>query len=281
MINGPMLIPVGAGTFQQIRSMLRRFWLWAAVLCIGVVAFIGAPGDYTGTSHAILHGLCAQTPSHTLTFGGKMLPFDSRMTGIYGGFLVTIAMIVYQGKLFHYGNPPLRIVCTLSALVGAMAIDGFNSLLFDLGLWNPYVPQNALRIVTGYGVGVALAVAMSWLLASSVWNLSRPTAAITGPGDLAVPAIGLIVYGALLLVRPTWLHFPVSILLVISAWITVTMLMLVIVLLSLKLDERVRSVQHLHAPVAISALLAVSVMMVLAGARFWVEQTFGITNAMM
>ena len=57
--------------------------------------------------------------------------------------------------------------------------------------------------------------------------------------------------------------------------------MLVVVLLALKLDDKVRSVQHLHVPVAISALLAVSVMMGLAGVRFWLEHTIGITNAMM
>jgi len=260
---------------------IREYWLWAAVLAVGSVAFFGSPGDYAETSHAILHGLCAQTPSHTIMFGGEMLPFDARMTGIYGGFLITLGSIAASGKLFRYGNPPIRVTAVLALLVGLMAVDGFNSLLTDLVLWHPYESGSGLRVATGYGTGVALAVALSWLLASSAWNLGSPNVAIGRLRDLLAPGIGLVAYGVLLFASPGALHFPVSMLLVLSAWITVTMLMLVIVLLALKLDSQVRQVRHLHVPVAISALLAVSVMIGLAGVRFWAERTFGISNAMM
>lgn len=260
---------------------IRDYWLWAAVLTVIGVAFFGSPGDYAATSHAVLHGLCAQTPSHTFMFGDRMLPFDARMTGIYGGLLVTLATIVATGKLFHYGVPPKRIVAVLAGFVALMAIDGFNSLLSDLLLWHPYESRNELRVATGYGTGVSLAIMLSWLLASSTWNLGLPRAAISRFRDFLVPMAGLAAYGLLLLNGPGWLHFPVSLLLVASAWITVTMLLLVIVLLALRLDSQVRQIRHLHVPVAISALLAVSVMVGLASARFWAERTFGISNAMM
>jgi hypothetical protein len=77
------------------------------------------------------------------------------------------------------------------------------------------------------------------------------------------------------------LHLPVAVLLVLSAWLVVTMLVLVMVLLVLNLDGKVRHASQLHVPVAISALLAITVMIGLAAVRFWAEQTFGISNAMM
>jgi uncharacterized membrane protein len=203
------------------------------------------------------------------------------MTGIYGGFIVTIVIIALRGRLFCYGNPPQRVVAMLVFLVALMALDGFNSLFYDLRIWHPYEPANALRVITGYGVGIVLAVALCWLLASSVWNMSSPAIAVRGFGDLVAPAIGLAGYGVVLWVSPSWLHLPVSIILVLSAWMTVSMLVLVLVLLSLKLDAHVRKMQHLHVPVAISALLAVSVMMGLSGLRYWAEHTFGISNALM
>lgn len=262
-------------------SRFREFWLWAAVAATAGVVFFGAPGSYTGTSHAILHGLCAQTPSHTIMFGGEMLPFDARMTGIYGGFLITLVSIALSGRLFHYGNPPKPVIAVLAVLVGLMAVDGSNSLLTDLMLWHPWESSNGLRVATGFGTGVSLAVALSWLLASSAWHLGSPEPAIGRLRDLATPAAGLLAYGVLLAASPGWLHFPVSMLLVVSAWITVTLLMLVIVLLAFKLDSQVRQVRHLHVPVATSALLAVSVMIGLAALRFWAERTFGISNVMM
>ena len=210
-----------------------------------------------------------------------MLPFDARMTGIYGGFLVTIVTLAAGRKLFMYGNPPKRIVALLAAFVAVMAIDGFNSLFTDLGLWHPYVPTNTMRVVTGYGVGITLAVGLAWLLASSTWNLSTPRTAISRARDLWIPAAGLVVYGTILEIRPAWLHFPVSMMLVVAAWATVTLLALVMLLLGLKLDATIRSPRDLHVPGAIGALLAMSAMLGLAGGRLWMEHWFGISNAMM
>ena len=262
-------------------SRIREYWMWVAVVATAGIVFFSAPGSYTGTSHAILHGLCAQTPSHTIRFGDQMLPFDARMTGIYGGFIITLLSIAIRGRLFSYGNPPKPVIAVLVMLVGLMASDGFNSLLTDLMFWHPWESSNSLRVATGYGTGVALAVALSWILASSAWNLGSPGVAVDRLRDLAVPLAGLGAYGVSLVASPPWLHFPVSMLLVISAWLTVTLLMLVIVLLTLKLDSRVRQIRHLHAPVAMSALLAVSVMIGLAALRFWAERTFGISNVIM
>ncbi len=264
----------------ELNDLIRRYWLWGAVAVVAIVAFLSAPGDYGATATAILHGLCAQTPSHTLHFGDRPLPFDARMTGIYGGLFVTIATLAGRGTLLRHGDPPPNIIAFLGVLVGAMAIDGTNSLMTDLGVWHPYMPTNAMRIATGYGAGVALGVALGWLLASSLWRMSSPDVAVGKLVDLRIPAVGLGVYGALLILRPEWLHLPVSLLLVASAWLTVSLLMLVIVLLVSRLDAGVRRFEQLHVPVAVAALLAISVMLALAGARFWVERTLGITNAM-
>ena len=281
MISTPKLSsPIWRGPLDGVRR-LRAWWLWVVFATASTVAFFSIPGGYNETAHSLLHGLCAQTPSHTMMFGDAMLPFDSRMTGIYGGVLVTVATVAARGRLFWYGNPPVRVVAMLGAMVGLMAVDGFNSLLNDLGMWHAYTPHNAPRIVTGYGAGVALAVVLCWLIASSVWRIGVAGPAIAKVSELAVPAIGLGGFGLLLLVRPEWMHFPVSMLLVLSAWIAVTMLVLVIVLLAFKLDAKVSSLRQLHVPVATASVLAISVMVALAGGRYWLERTFGITNAMM
>lgn len=265
----------------NISLLIRRYPLWLAVSAAVGLVFFASPGDYTSTSYKVLHGLCAQTPSHTIHFGDRPLPFDARMTGIYAGVIITLGTIIARGRMFHYGNPPRHVVVLLGAFVAAMAADGFNSLFTDLRLWHPWESTSVSRVVTGYGVGVTLAVALCWLLASSTWRMSRPEAGVGSLKDLSIPAVGLAVYGALLAWSPAWLHFPVSMMLVISAWITVTMLVLVIVLLALKLDSSVRSLRELHVPVAMSGLLAVTVMIGLAGFRFWIERTIGFSNAML
>jgi len=262
-------------------ATLKGYWLWITIAGVAAVAFFASPGGYASTSHTLLHGLCAQTPSHTFVIDGKLLPFDARMTGIYGGFLVTLVGMIASDRLFRYGNPPTPVIATLVAFVLAMAIDGTNSLLTDLGLWHPYAPLNVLRVITGYLTGVALAIVLSWLLASSLWNLSRSEPGIDSFRALGLPVASVVPYTMLILWAPDALHLSLSTALVLSAWVTVSMLMLVIVLMAFRIDERVQTVRHLHVPVAVAAILGISVIGILAGARFWLEQTFGISNSMM
>lgn len=259
----------------------RRFWLWWAVGMVAVLVFWAAPGGYGDTATALLHGLCAQTPSHTLVFGERPLPFDARMTGIYGGVALTVLGLARTGRLLAWGTPPARIIVLLGSLVALMGVDGTNSLLRDLGVWHPYEPSNAFRVLTGFGAGAALAVALCWLLGSTLWRLGSGEAGVRGPGDLGIPIVGLPVFAALLAWRPEWLHLPVSMLLVLSAWMTVSILMLVMVLLVFRMDGEVQRLDQLHVPVAIASLFALAVMLGLAGGRYWVEQQFGLTNALL
>lgn len=262
-------------------STIRDFWLWILVFVVGAVAFIQAPGQYTATSHSLLHGLCAQTPSHTFTFNGERLPFDARMTGIYGGLLITTVVIAARRCLFCSGDVPRPVLMTLGLLVGLMAIDGFNSLCTDLRVGQLYEPSNIGRLITGYGAGMSLGVALCWLVSASAWRMSRPVPAIGTVRDLAAPLAGLGVYAALIVTSSGWLLGPMTMLLVFSAWVTMTMLMLVIVMLVFRIDDRIRSVRSLHVPVAIAGLLGISAMLVLAGGRYWLERTLGISNALM
>ena len=257
-------------------TRIRAFWLWTAIALGGVLTFLAVPGAYGVKAHAVLHGLCAQTPSHTFMFGGNALPFDARMTGIYGGALVTFTWLASLRRVHFYGNPPRRVVALLALCVVAMGLDGTNSLLKDLGLWHPYPPANILRLVTGFGTGVALAVILTWLLASSMWNLASAKPVVRSFGDLRGVAFGGVLFGIAVLSGAGWLYLPLSVLLMVSAWLTLTVLMLVVVLLLFRIDERVRTLEDLHIPGAAAAILGLAVMLVLAGGRFWLERVAGI-----
>lgn len=266
---------------STLPQILRHYWLWVAVVLMGLVVFTQVPGGYASTSHSLLHGLCAQTPSHTFTLNGEPLPFDARMTGIYGGLLITVLGLTIQGRMFHSGEIPRLVVACLGLLVAAMAVDGFNSLFTDLQVGQLYAPTNIGRLITGYGTGVALGVVLCWLVAASAWRMSRPVPGVSSLRELLLPMAGLAVYGPLVVLGPDWIHLPVTAFLVVSAWLTMTLIMLVIVLLAFRIEDQIRSIRALHVPVAISAMLGICAMLLLAGGRFWLERTLGISNVLM
>src|SRR5688500_11769950 len=92
-----------------------------------VLLFFAAPWSLEHKAHAALHGLCAQTPSHTFLMGNRPLALDGRMTGIYGGFIVAFACLAGMGRHRAARLPTLPLMGVLAMLVGIMTIDGFNS----------------------------------------------------------------------------------------------------------------------------------------------------------
>lgn len=259
---------------------IRCVWLWPTILLLGMVVVIVIPGGFVDTSRMMLHGLCAQTPGHTFNLGGQPLPFDARMTGIYSGALMTLTYLASRGRLLAANLPSTRILVVVVGLVVLMALDGFNSLLTDIGWWHPWESTNNFRVVTGYGMGIALAVALVWLIAGTVFQLARKETTIHGWVDLIVCIAPLPVLLVLLHVGWDLLHVPLSIFLMTSAWIVLGTLALVTLLLATRIDERIVRIGQLHLPGAVGLLLGLAVMLGLAFGRSWLERTLGIPSTL-
>lgn len=278
-MQGNATFDLPAFGLRALRGVLR-VWLWPALALAFFVTLALWPGSLAVKAHDILHGLCAQQPGHSIVIGGQMLPFDARMTGIYGGTFVTYLWLACAGRL-HYQRDPARWVFALCiGLIAAMGIDGFNSLLTDLGLWHPYQTTNFLRLVTGVGAGVAIALVLGWLFATSVWSHGARGAVVNRPRDLAPVLIGCVAYIAVVSTRAGWLYQPVTYLLVVSAWLTLSLLVLVILVLATRRDRTFADIASLHLPAAVALVGGLVLMAALAGGRFWLEHRLGIPTSM-
>lgn len=274
--------PFSTGThlMQTLLSSIRTYWLWYVLAFTGTALFLFWPGGFADKARLLLHGLCAQTPTHSFTFGGLMLPFDARMTGIYGGAFFTLLLLVRRGQVFRAGLPSIPIMAILALFVVALAADGFNSLFTDLGLPHPWQPRNEFRLVTGYGTGVTLAIVLSWLLSSTTWRLANRAPVVSSGQDVAVYWLPFIPYAAAVLSGFSWLYVPLSMLLMISAWIVLSLLALAMLLLTFRWDDRVRKVAHLHVPGAMAGIGGLVIMLLLAFGRVWLEQVTGIPSTL-
>lgn len=264
----------------DIARSIRTYWLWYLIAVLGTTTFLLAPGGIGEKSRTLLHGLCAQTPSHSFAFGGQLLPFDARMTGIYGGVFASIAWLVARGQFLRWGIPPKRVIVVLALFVVAMGADGFNSLFTDLGLWHPWESRNELRLITGYLTGISLGVTLSWLLGSTLYRMGSRAPAVSGMREVWIIVAAFIPYAALVLSGATWLYAPLSLFLVISGWLTMTLLALAIVVLALRLDDRITRIPQLHVPAAVAGVAGLAIMLVLALGRMWLERTFGIPTTL-
>ncbi len=247
--------------------------LFPAVVMGLLAVFMLAPGSFEHKAHAALHGLCAQRPSHSFELGGRMLPFDARMTGIYGGFLGASAVFGWRRRFRGFRLPPKRVMVALGLFVAAMAIDGANSLLVDLGLWHAYAPDNGLRLATGLLTGIALATVLCFVLATTLWREGRrEQAPIAGLGELGLVVAVQVPFALAALSGSRMLYFPVAALLLVAAVAVVAVLLLVVVVLVGGNEGGFERVGQLQVPATIALVAGVVVMAVFAGGRFLLER---------
>src|SRR5207253_7874363 len=107
--------------------------LGLALPVIVVAMFLLAPGYEDGRLIAVLRGICAQRPAHSI--GGQAAPMalEARMYGIFAGFALTVAFVWLRGGWHRTRLPRGLQLAVVLAFVTAMTLDGLNALFFDLG----------------------------------------------------------------------------------------------------------------------------------------------------
>ncbi len=72
-------------------------------------------------------GICGLRPAHSYFAGGIQLPIESRMVGSYGGFMVTLTVLVALGRLRARRLGSMPTIMLLVVFFASMVVDGVNS----------------------------------------------------------------------------------------------------------------------------------------------------------
>lgn len=225
-----------------------------------------------------MHGLCAQQPTHSFYFGESRLPFDARMTGIYGGFAIASLFLLFRGRWRTAGLPSTPLLMVTGLLIIPLGLDGLNSTLKDAGLWHPYEPLNALRTLTGLLLGTSLATFI-WLLVGQVAFRGRALSdrpVWTGFGELGAVTAIQGAYAALVFTNWVPLRVPLTFALIAAALFALTGLMLALVLLVTRRECQAADSWQVARPATAAVLCAIVLMAVISGGRFALELFLGL-----
>lgn len=117
---------------------------------------------------AIMHwlgfGLCHQLAARSFVAGGHQLPVCARDTGIYLGFVISLAIIIALDRGHHRSDAPPAWVIALGVIgLLVMVWDGATSYA---GLRET---TNLIRLVTGVSAGFALPLMVVPILNEQLW----------------------------------------------------------------------------------------------------------------
>lgn len=260
-------------------DLIRGRYLLSMVISVLAVVFLAAPWPFEVKAHAILHGICGQTPSHTVSLGGMELPLDNRCVGIFAGLFVTFLILIALGRSRAAALPTPGAGVLLLGFLGAMAFDGLNSLMTDLGRWDLYSPSNDFRLVTGWMAGVGLGTVLAMVAGMTLWQQPRTSMRIL-PGWWWPLVLLLPCLPAWLLLESgsRFVYYPASLLLIAAAITAIATLTLCsIVMLRNRDNAYIRFAQL--APLAVSSgLIATAILLAMSGGRFWLERTLNLVT---
>ena len=257
-----------------------RGWpaIFVALLAASALLFLALPWSFEGKSLAVLHGICAQQPSHSFYFGDGRLPFDARMTGIYGGFLVASVILFALGRWRAARLPPVAVLVLIGALILPLSVDGVNSTANDMYGWSLYPPQNELRLVTGLLAGITLA-GFVWMLIGQVGfqrAASKPEPFVRNLREIGLILAAQAVFAALVLTGWESLRVPLSLALLAAAIAALTGLMLGFVLLFTRRENQAADSLQLAGPASAALLCAFLLLAATSGSRFLLEAIVGV-----
>ncbi|MBU6332979.1 MAG: DUF2085 domain-containing protein [Chloroflexi bacterium] len=258
--------------FGHVRALLATPW---HSTFIGLALGIGAglllwPGiALEWKLYAAVHGVCGQV--HNVELGGFQLPLCARNTGIYGSVGLTVLYLWLAGRSRATALPHIGLLLTLVGLGAAMAFDGFNSLLRDLGLPHAYQPWNPLRTLTGIGAGVGLGAVMVWIFNQTLRADPDETQPVMRWRDLAV-TLGLGLLMVAMMYRDVAIGFwPIAII----AWSGLVgvlfSIMTIMTGLALGYERRISRLAQLARPATIALVMTGVLLAAMAALRFAID----------
>jgi uncharacterized membrane protein len=237
----------------------RPGWRITCILLVGQVA----------TLRALLFGVSAQRPSHSIFLGGEQLPLEARMGGIFLGFLCGLVLLALLGRLGarHTPRGPLFVACV--ALVAVTGLDGLNAFLFDGNLPHLYAPSTAARLLTGLAAGLGLCVLAVPVVASLAAPAATDEASIEDPVELGAGLAMVGLLGAVMLAGVGALLWPLALAMLIGVVLAFGVANVYVIVLA---------TGRAHVGSLLSALgLSLVELVALSALRTWLIAAFGFT----
>ena len=124
----------------------------------------------------LLSGICHRFPGHALTYGGQLSPLCARCTGMYCGALLVLVLLAAAASGAARDTRPGIVQGMVLALAVWWALDGANAFAYEL-LGRPwlYEPADAIRLLTGLGMGMGIAIELWPVAVQTIVDAPDPT----------------------------------------------------------------------------------------------------------
>ena len=270
-----------ATTQPKFQNLLRWFIPIAALLAFAAWFYIAPPG-LLGKADAIGYAVCHRISERSFHIGDRQLPLCARCTGEFNAAAISLIFFGFaSGK--KSGMPGWKLGVPLILFFLAFGLDGSNSYLYLLKQTSPdafssipnlYIPNATLRLLTGSGMGIALASILFPAFNQTVWRTSNPERALDWKKLAALVGI-VAVIDLLILTENPLVLYPVAILSTLGVLTLLTIVFTMTWLMIMRQENAFQQLREMWMPYLAGLTLALLMISAIDLLRFTLTGTWG------
>jgi uncharacterized membrane protein len=268
-----------------VSSLAIRISRWliplAAVIVFGVWFYIAPPG-LLGKADAVGYAICHRIDERSFQILGRQLPLCARCTGEFFAAGITLLFLTFASPK-KSGMPGWKLGAPLIFFFLAFGIDGSNSYLYLIkqtssgalsNIPNLYIPNNTLRLLTGSGMGIALASVLFPAFNQSSWKEMDTSPALDWKKLGMI--IGLI-FGVdlLILTENPIVLYPIAFISVLGVLALLVIVFSMVWVLIMRMENTFDSIRQMWMPLLAGTTLALLMITVIDLLRFRLTGTWG------
>ncbi len=258
MEETPLTLPPGRLAESPASRQIPWKWLlFGALAIVSLIWLNNTPAGLAGKADAIGYAVCHRIDARSFHLGERTMPLCARCSGMYLGVVLGLAYLAVIAPKAG-GMPPRRVLAALGGLGLLFAVDGINSYLhFFPNAPGLYEPNNTLRLLTGTGVGLAIAAVVYPAFNQTAWREWQPRPALGGLRSLALLlGLGLVVDG-LVLTENSLLLYPLALISAAGVLLLLSLVYGMVFMMVFRLENRLQRLADLAVPLAAGLLLGI------------------------
>lgn len=268
-------------TKQFTGNLVRWSVSIAALLVLSGFLFITPPG-LLGKADGIGYAVCHRIEHRSFHIGERQLPLCARCTGEFNAAAITLIFLGFVSRK-RSNMPSKGILAVLVVFFLAFAIDGSNSYLYLLKqtydgflpqIPNIYIPNNTLRLLTGSGMGVAMASVLFPVINQTLWRVEDERPTLTWKEFAGLLVIILLVDLGILSEQPVILY-PIAFLSVLGVLALLTMVFSMVWVIIMRQENSFETLKQLWMPVVAGLTLTFLMISVIDLLRLRLTGTWG------
>lgn len=261
---------------------VQRFMIPLAAILVFAIWFVFAPPGLLGKADAIGYAICHRIDERSFQLADRQLPLCARCTGEFfaAGISLLFFSLVSPRKS---GMPGWKLGAPLLFFLAAFAVDGTNSFLYLFKqtaggaldhIPNLYMPNNTLRLLTGSGMGIALASILYPAFNQSAWKETDTGRALSWKKLGLLTGIVLLVDLAVLTESPVILY-PVAVLSVLGVLALLVLVFSMVWILIMRQENEFAALKQMWMPFLAGTTLAFLMIGAIDLLRFQLTGTWG------